>query len=121
MATASAVLVRPIEPDQASLWSDAWRRLRRNRLALVASVYLTFLVGVALLALVWTPYRMSAIGLAQIYSGPSPSHLLGADELGRDILSRLMVGAWPLGNPFTASTSCHCCGLMPTSLTCSSM
>jgi len=93
MATAAAVLAQPIEPEQASLWSDAWRRLRRNRFALISSVYLAFLVGVALLALVWTPYRMSAIGLAQIYSGPSAAHLLGADELGRDILSRLMVGA----------------------------
>ena len=93
MATAAAILTRPIEPEQASLWSDAWRRLRRNRFALIATVYLVFLVGVALLSLVWTPYRMSAIGLAQIYSGPSAAHLLGADELGRDILSRLMVGA----------------------------
>jgi ABC-type dipeptide/oligopeptide/nickel transport system permease subunit len=93
MATAAALLTRAIEPEQASLWSDAWRRLRRNRFALIATVYLVFLVGVALLSLVWTPYRMSAIGLAQIYSGPSAAHPLGADELGRDILSRLMVGA----------------------------
>ncbi|HEY1456431.1 MAG TPA: ABC transporter permease [Candidatus Dormibacteraeota bacterium] len=93
MATAAAAITQPIEPEQASLWSDAWRRLRRNRLALVASIYLVFLVAVALVALVWTPYRMSAIGVAATYSGPSPAHLLGADELGRDLLSRLMVGA----------------------------
>ena len=94
MATAAAVVVADeLEPEQASLWSDAWRRLRRNRLALVASVYLALLVAVALVALVWTPYRMSAIGLAPTYSGPSAAHLLGADELGRDLLSRLMVGA----------------------------
>ena len=80
-------------PEQASLWSDAWRRLRRNRLALVATVYLAALVGVALVALVYTPYRMSAIGVAQTYAPPSAAHLLGADELGRDILSRLMVGS----------------------------
>lgn len=93
MATASAVFVRPIEPEQASLWSDAWRRLRRNRMALIASIYLAVLVAIALVALVYTPYRMSAIGIAQTYSGPSSAHWLGADELGRDILSRLMVGA----------------------------
>jgi ABC-type dipeptide/oligopeptide/nickel transport system permease subunit len=94
MATAeAAVLTRPIIPEQASLWSDAWRRLRRNRLALVATFYLVFLVGVALLATVWTPYRMSEIGVTATYAPPSSEHLLGADELGRDILSRLMVGA----------------------------
>jgi ABC-type dipeptide/oligopeptide/nickel transport system permease subunit len=93
MATAAAMVVTPIEPEQASLWSDAWRRLRRNRMALVASIYLAVLVAIALVALVYTPYRMSAIGIAQTYSGPSSAHWLGADELGRDILSRLMVGA----------------------------
>jgi oligopeptide transport system permease protein len=94
MATATAALVaQPIIPEQATLWSDAWRRLRRNRFALVASIYLAILVGIALVALVWTPYRMSAIGVTETYAGPSASHLLGADELGRDILSRLMVGA----------------------------
>ncbi len=51
------------------------------------------LVGVALLALVWTPYRMSAIGIAPTYQGPTAAHWLGVDSLGRDIVSRLMVGA----------------------------
>lgn len=93
---ATAVAPRSAEfdlPAQASLWSDAWRRLRRNRFALIASVYLAFLVIVALVSTVWTPYRMSAIGLALTYTGPSSTHLLGVDELGRDILSRLMVGS----------------------------
>jgi oligopeptide transport system permease protein len=93
MATAVASITQAIEPEQTSLWSDAWRRLKRNRLALIASFYLVFLVVVALVALVWTPYRMSAIGVAPTYSGPSAAHLLGVDELGRDLLSRLMVGA----------------------------
>lgn len=94
MATATAaVVMTPIIPEQASLWSDAWRRLRRNRLALVATIFLAFLVAVALVSLVWTPYRMSEVGVTQTYAPPSSGHLLGADELGRDILSRLMVGA----------------------------
>ena len=94
MATATAaVIAQPIIPEQASLWSDAWRRLRRNRLALVATIFLSFLVVVALVSLVWTPYRMSQIGVTATYAPPSSAHLLGADELGRDLLSRLMVGA----------------------------
>ena len=94
MATATAAVIAPtVIPEQASLWSDAWRRLRRNRLALVATVFLGLLVAVALVSLVWTPYRMSAIGVTETYAPPTSAHLLGADELGRDILSRLMVGA----------------------------
>jgi oligopeptide transport system permease protein len=92
-ATAAAVISRPTAPEQASLWSDAWRRLRRNRLALISAVYLLGLVGVALVALVYTPYSYRDIGAAMPYSGPSPSHWFGADILGRDELSRLMVGA----------------------------
>jgi len=85
-ATAAAVITRPIVPEQASLWSDAWRRLRRNRLALVATVYLTFLVIVALVALVKTPYRYFEVGVGIPYHGPSVEHLLGVDSLGRDTL-----------------------------------
>ncbi len=92
-ATAASVVVGPIAPSQASLWTDAWRRLRRNRLALVATLYLTLLVAVALVAIFYTPYRMSAVGITDTYAGPTLAHPLGADELGRDILSRLMVGA----------------------------
>jgi oligopeptide transport system permease protein len=94
MATAAATVgATPIAPEQASLWSDAWRRLRRNRFALIATIYLLILVGVALISTVWTPYRMSEIGVTATYAPPSAAHLLGSDELGRDILSRLMVGA----------------------------
>jgi ABC-type dipeptide/oligopeptide/nickel transport system permease subunit len=92
-ATAAAVVTRPVAPEQASLWTDAWRRLRRNRLALAGAVYLTFLLGVALVAIVWTPYRMSEVGVTVPYTGPTAHHLLGADSLGRDVLSRIMVGA----------------------------
>ncbi|TMB88363.1 MAG: ABC transporter permease [Chloroflexi bacterium] len=94
MATAAAVVAREIpSPEQASLWSDAWRRLRRNRMALISTIYLVLLVLVALLAIFYTPYRMSAVGIAPTYSGPSQAHLLGADGVGRDVLSRLMIGA----------------------------
>jgi oligopeptide transport system permease protein len=89
---ASVALTTP-EPAQASLWTDAWRRLRRNRLALAAAIYLVLLVGVALLALFYTPYRMSATGIAPDFAPPSLAHWLGADNLGRDQLSRLMIGA----------------------------
>jgi oligopeptide transport system permease protein len=92
-ATAAAVVVRPVVPEQASLWSDAWRRLRRNRLALAGAIYLTFLLAVALVAFVYTPYPMAGVAVAQPYSGPSVAHWFGADLLGRDVLSRVMVGA----------------------------
>jgi ABC-type dipeptide/oligopeptide/nickel transport system permease subunit len=82
-----------ITREQSSLWADAWRRLRRNRLALVAAVLLTLLVLVAILALFYTPYPNAHQGVATTYQGPDRAHPLGGDAQGRDILSRIMVGA----------------------------
>jgi oligopeptide transport system permease protein len=92
-AAGASVPLKDSAPAQASLWTDAWRRLRRNRLALVATVYLLLIVAVALVAIFWTPYRMSEVGLVAPYSGPSFAHPFGADNLGRDQLSRIMIGA----------------------------
>ncbi len=78
---------------QTSLWADAWRRLRRNRLALASTVFLVLLTLVAIVAQFWTPYSYFAEGIAPVYQGLSAQHLLGVDDLGRDILSRIMLGA----------------------------
>jgi oligopeptide transport system permease protein len=78
---------------QVGLWRDGFRRLRRNRLALVAVVYLSLLFVVAIVAIFWTPYNPAAILSGTLtYLGPSAGHLLGTDELGRDLLSRMMQG-----------------------------
>ena len=79
--------------EQTSLWADAWRRLRRNRLALAATIYLTLLVLGALLAIVYTPYPMAHQGVGPIEGSFSAQHIFGLDSSGRDILSRLMIGA----------------------------
>jgi oligopeptide transport system permease protein len=78
--------------EQVSLWRDGWRRLRRNKLALVAVFYLVLLVLVAVISFFWTPYKPNAISACDTYATPTGAHPLGCDELGRDSLSRLMVG-----------------------------
>lgn len=50
-------------------------------------------IGMALLSLVWTPYAPNAISIPQKLQTPSLLHWLGTDQLGRDTLSRIMVGA----------------------------
>jgi len=86
---AGGVLVR----EQVSLWRDGWRRLRRNKLALAAVIYLGFIVLVAVVAFFWTPYNPNFIGACTTYEAPSTAHFFGCDESGRDSLSRLMVGS----------------------------
>jgi oligopeptide transport system permease protein len=75
------------------LWRDAWRRLRRNKLAMAGLVFICFMVLVAILADVLAPYDPNFQFPASSYARPSSAHLLGADDVGRDILSRLIHGA----------------------------
>ena len=97
MATATAAPADRFEPvparAQVSLWSDAWRRLRRNRLAWISAFYLLFVFTIAILSVFWTPYSTSHLGVVVPYGGPSGAHPLGGDQYGRDIVSRLMEGA----------------------------
>jgi oligopeptide transport system permease protein len=75
------------------LWTAAWRRLRRNRLAMFGLAFVTLVVLVAILADVLSPYDPTLQVSGSAYARPNPQHWLGQDELGRDILSRLMHGA----------------------------
>ena len=93
LATPEAYVGDTLAREQTSLWGDAWRRLRRNRMALISSVFLVLLTLVAIVAQFWTPYSYFAEGIGPIYQGPTAQHLLGLDDAGRDILSRIMVGA----------------------------
>ena len=98
MAQAAPVAQPDVElayevPEQVTLLSDAWRRIRRNRLALLGGSIILVLVVVALISLVWTPYPVWLQAVGPTYQPPSPHHLLGLDQAGRDILSRIMGGA----------------------------
>jgi oligopeptide transport system permease protein len=88
------LLVSGVElTDHVTLGQDAWRRLRRNRLAVVGLVIISFFLVTALVSFVWTPYPTWRQALGPTYSGPSLLHPLGLDDYGRDILSRTMGGA----------------------------
>src|SRR5258708_21037080 len=98
MATATAlpagVAQRDWEmPEQIGLWQDSWRRLRRNKFALIGLVIVTIVIVDALIAPFWTPYETWRQAIGPTYQGATLAHPLGLDESGRDILSRLMSGA----------------------------
>jgi oligopeptide transport system permease protein len=93
IAAPSGVLAEPLAREQVSLWQDAWRRLRRNRLAVVSAAYLIALSAVAIVGIFYTPYPYAHEGVGVPYAGPGLGHLLGTDQAGRDIFSRMVIGA----------------------------
>ncbi len=77
------------EKEEGQLWA-VWRRFRRHRLALLGSAIIAFLLIVCALAPVIAPFDPLQQDLANRNQGPTSAHLLGTDELGRDVLSRLL-------------------------------
>jgi len=103
--TAEAFRFRTREPT--SLWRDAWRRLLRNKLAIVGMIILVLFLAMALFAddaliaillrrepqPLLAPYDPYKQELVKRREPPSGEHLLGLDETGRDMLSRIIHGA----------------------------
>ncbi len=87
----AGVLVQRAAP--VGLWREALRRLLRSRLAVVSGVLLILFVLVAVFAPFVTPYHYTAQDYSALTQPPSRAHWLGTDDLGRDILSRLIFGA----------------------------
>lgn len=83
-------------PDDAeqgtSLWTDAWARLRKNRLALFGLGVIIFLCVVSLLTPWIAPYGYEQQNLALGATPPSWQHWFGTDIFGRDLLTRVMWG-----------------------------
>ncbi|MCL5735817.1 MAG: ABC transporter permease [Actinobacteria bacterium] len=83
-----------------TLRTDAWRRLRKNRLALAGLVWICFMIILAASADLWVPHFFgapTAIDTSKVAQqsllSPSADHPFGTDKLGRDILSRTIYGA----------------------------
>lgn len=73
-----------------SYWQVAWRRFRKHRLALVGGTIAVLLSLMALLAPWLAPYAFDQLALGSRWAPPGWSHWFGTDELGRDVLTRVM-------------------------------
>jgi peptide/nickel transport system permease protein len=90
---AVAELELPLDLQEAQEQTQlqlVWRRFRRHRLALLGMVIILILLSSATFAGVLAPYDPLAQDLLIRNQGPSGAHLFGTDELGRDLLSRLL-------------------------------
>ena len=76
-----------------SLYMDAWRRLTRDKLAIAGMVIIAMFIIAAVFAPLLAPYDPIAQTILQRRQPPSRQHWMGLDEVGRDILSRIIYGA----------------------------
>jgi len=75
-----------------TLWRDAWRRYQRHRLAMAGSlVFLTLTLGTLVGPFLY-PQAIDEIDFSVKLAGPTLLHPLGTDDLGRDLLARLLYG-----------------------------
>lgn len=79
------------EVEGSGRWKQAWRRFRRNKLATISLVFVVLLVLVAIFAPLLAPYAYDDTDyIARRVGVGAEGHILGTDELGRDVLSRLI-------------------------------
>ena len=88
MSAATTLQVIPSTPGQA-----AWQRFRRHRLALAGAVTIAVLLLGSAFGPFLLPFDDTYIDIMNRFAPPlTGAHVLGTDELGRDVLARLMMG-----------------------------
>jgi peptide/nickel transport system permease protein len=87
--------VRPVKRVGVSQWRIAWRRFRKNRLAMIGLAVMAVLYWATLMAPFLAPYDPNLQGniVLERYLTPSWQHLMGTDKFGRDVFSRILYGA----------------------------
>ena len=79
--------------EKNSVMKDVWRRLKRNKLAMISLVFLLFLFFIALFASFIMPYDYASMNASIRLQSPNREHWFGTDNFGRDIFSRVLFGA----------------------------
>lgn len=82
----------PHKARKHSQWRDVWVRLRKNKLAFIGMVLAILLVLSAVFAPVISPYAFDEQDIYNRFQAPSLTHLLGTDNFGRDLFTRVMYG-----------------------------
>ena len=80
------------ERPEVNLWKDAFRRLLKNKMAVLGGIIIIVLFILAIFAPYIAPYHYAEGSLIDNYAKPGTKYLLGADFMGRDLLSRIIYG-----------------------------
>lgn len=88
-----AHLENQMEYRTRGLFQDTFYRFRRHRLGMLGAFFVAMLVITAIFGEALAPYDANQMLFTKVFAPPSLEHPLGNDDFGRDILSRIMVGA----------------------------
>ncbi|WP_279232915.1 oligopeptide ABC transporter permease [Haloimpatiens lingqiaonensis] len=80
------------ENEIVSPFKIVLRRLRKNKLAMLGMCILIFMILFSFIGPWFSSYNMNTMSLVDKYKPPTSTHILGTDEVGRDVLTRLMYG-----------------------------
>jgi peptide/nickel transport system permease protein len=75
-----------------SPWMLMWKRFKKNKIAMSGLYIFVFLLLFVIFGPIISPYDANFMDYSNVNAGPTLSHLLGTDELGRDYLTRIMMG-----------------------------
>lgn len=89
--TLAAVVAEPVEKGN-SLWHDAWLRLRKNKLAVFGMATIAVVTVACVVGPGVASYGYEQQDLMNTFAPPNAQHWLGTDQLGRDLLVRLLFG-----------------------------
>ena len=92
MTKKETAVIRDDSMKKRGQWRDVWKRLRRNKLAMVGMVVVIVIVFSAIFAEWVAPYPYDGIDVTARLQFPNAQHLLGTDNFGRDLLSRIIYG-----------------------------
>ena len=102
-----------IAMSSKTFFQDTWRKFRKNKLALIGLVFLTFMILCVILIPMLSPYTYEMQDLTNKNQMPSLEHPFGTDKLGRDILVRVMYGGRiSLAIGFAAAAINLCIGIV---------
>lgn len=82
-----------LEIKQPAEWRIKWYRFRKNPLTLIGGFVLLLFIIMAVFAPLLTPYKPEIVDMSNRLAPPSSAHWFGTDEVGRDILTRVIYGA----------------------------
>ena len=92
IAEAGGIVAAPVRARHDSLAREAWRRFRRHRLALLSGGILVAMVLFLIFGTLIWPVAINDIDFSAQMAGPSLAHPLGTDDLGQDLLARMIYG-----------------------------